>query len=105
MKRTVYIALVLLALRCPVAAQSNEAEVYPTHPDSVQHSGVPQGSVQNFTHTNSRVFPGTVRDYWVYIPAQYEANQPACVYVNQDGIQHQAPTVFDNLIARKEMPI
>src|SRR6185369_1217215 len=45
------------------------------------------------------------RDYWVYIPAQYKPNQPACVYVNQDGIQWKAPTVFDNLIDKKEMPI
>jgi hypothetical protein len=30
---------------------------------------------------------------------------PACVYVNQDGIQWNAPTVFDNLIYSKEMPV
>jgi poly(3-hydroxybutyrate) depolymerase len=96
---------VVLALRCAVAAQQDVAEEYPTHPDSVPQSGVLHGSVQNFTHTNSRVFPGTVRDYWVYVPAQYEPDRPACVYVNQDGVQHQAPTVFDNLIARKEMPV
>ena len=41
----------------------------------------------------------------MYVPAQYKPDQPACVYVNQDGIQWKAPTVFDNLIHRKEMPV
>ena len=31
--------------------------------------------------------------------------KPACVYVNQDGIQWKAPTVFDNLIYHNEMPV
>src|SRR4029078_12955421 len=36
---------------------------------------------------------------------QYTSGQPACVYVNQDGIQWQAPAVFDDLIHKKEMPV
>jgi sugar lactone lactonase YvrE len=39
------------------------------------------------------------------VPAQYTADQPACLYVNQDGIQWSATTVFDNLIHKKEMPV
>src|SRR5262249_30631242 len=35
----------------------------------------------------------------------YSPDKPACVYVNQDGIQYEAPTVFDNLIHKKEMPV
>lgn len=53
----------------------------------------------------SEIFPGTYRDYWVYVPEQYTPDKPACLYVNQDGIQWQAPTVFDNLIHKKEMPV
>ncbi len=45
------------------------------------------------------------REYWVYVPAQYKPDKPACVYINQDGIQWKTPTVFDNLINNKEMPI
>lgn len=41
----------------------------------------------------------------MYVPAQYDASQPACVYVNQDGVQWQAPVVFDNLIHKKEIPV
>lgn len=80
-------------------------ESYPPHPDSVAQPGVPKGEVLKFSFDRSKIFPGTWREYWVYIPAQYNPQTPACVYVNQDGIQWEAPTVFDNLIARKEMPV
>ncbi|MFO0886029.1 MAG: hypothetical protein U0894_17910, partial [Pirellulales bacterium] len=66
---------------------------------------VPKGEVLKFSFSNSKVFPGTIRDYWVYIPKQYDPAKPACVYVNQDGIQYKAPEVFDKLIHSKEMPI
>jgi hypothetical protein len=51
-----------------------------------------------YTLDTSKVFPGTVRDYWVYVPWQYDPAKPAWVYVNQDGIQYNAPAVFDRLI-------
>jgi enterochelin esterase family protein len=53
-----------------------------------------------------------VRDYWVYVPAQYDSNHAACVMVFQDGGgfvkpdgQLRVPIVFDNLIHKKEMPV
>ena len=72
---------------------------------SVEHPGVPKGEVLEFSFSSSKIFPGTSREYWIYIPAQYRPDHPACVYVNQDGVQWHAPTVFDNLIDRKEMPV
>lgn len=85
-----------------VLAQQQE---YTPGPDSKPQEGVPKGEVMKFTFDKSKVFPGTWREYWVYVPAQYTPDKPACVYVNQDGIQYQAPVVFDNLIHKKEMPI
>jgi sugar lactone lactonase YvrE/enterochelin esterase-like enzyme len=105
------IAFLSLGLYCSTSsAQSARnsppaAEEYKPHPDSQVQSGVPKGTVQKFSFSASKVFPGTVHDYWIYVPAQYDASIPACVYVNQDGIQNNAPVVFDNLIAKKEMPI
>jgi gluconolactonase len=81
------------------------AENYPVDSNSVEHPGVPKGEVLKFTFDQSKIFPGTFREYWVYVPAQYKPNKPACVYVNQDGIQWKAPTVFDNLIYKNEMPV
>jgi enterochelin esterase-like enzyme len=59
----------------------------------------------------SRVFPGTERRYWVYVPAQYTASEPAPLMVFQDGRLYvdperemRVPIVFDNLIHRGEMP-
>ncbi|MEO6329240.1 MAG: SMP-30/gluconolactonase/LRE family protein [Ginsengibacter sp.] len=80
-------------------------ESYPVDSASVEHSGVPKGEILKFTFSQSKIFPGTFRDYWVYVPAQYKPGKPACVYINQDGIQWKAPVVFDNLIDKKEMPV
>jgi gluconolactonase len=66
---------------------------------------VPKGDVMKFTFDQSKIFPGTVRDYSVYVPKQYDGKTPACVHVNQDGVQFKAPAVFDQLIAKKEIPI
>lgn len=85
-------------------AQNNQ-ETYPVDSASVEQSGVPKGEILKFTFQNSKIFPGTTRDIHVYIPVQYNGDKPACVYVNQDGIQWKAPTVFDNLIAKGEMPV
>ena len=68
-------------------------------------SQVPRGEVLHFAFDRSQVFPGTVRDYWIYVPRQYDPAKPACLHVNQDGIQYNAPAVFDELIHKKEMPI
>jgi sugar lactone lactonase YvrE/enterochelin esterase-like enzyme len=81
------------------------AEEYPPHPDAQAQSGVPKGTVEKFAFADSKIFPGTVHDFWVYVPAQYDPATPACVFVGQDGIQNNAPVVFDNLIAKKEMPV
>ncbi|HZM01721.1 MAG TPA: alpha/beta hydrolase-fold protein, partial [Candidatus Saccharimonadales bacterium] len=74
--------------------------------------GVPKGTLEGPILFKSRIFEGTIRKYWIYVPAQYDAAKPACVLVFQDG--HRAsnpngalrlPVVMDNLIAKKEMPV
>lgn len=97
-----------LILVCAAAAC---AEDYPLGPDSQRQPGVPEGKVTQHSWT-SKVFPATVRDYWVYVPAQYKAGTPAAVMIFQDGggfvsekSRWKAHVVFDNLIHRKEMPV
>ncbi len=87
------------------------AEDYQLGPDSQEQSGVPQGKITQHTWT-SKIFEGTVRDYWVYVPAEYDPQKPACVMVFQDGQAYvnkkgdfRVPIVFDNLIYKKEMPV
>lgn len=81
------------------------AENYPADSASFEHADVPKGEILKFTFNQSKIFPGTFREYWIYVPAQYKPDKPACVYINQDGIQWKAPVVFDNLIYKKEMPV
>jgi enterochelin esterase family protein len=97
-----------LALVCVTA---HAVDDYKLGPDS-QLKDVPHGRVEKFQLTDSKVFPGTTRDGWVYVPAQYDASKPAALMVFQDGGGYQntngawrVPLVFDNLIAAKEMPV
>src|SRR5688500_832077 len=87
------------------SAMAQNVISYPVDPASIEHKSVPKGEIISFTFSDSKIFPGTTRECHVYVPAQYKGDQPACVYVNQDGIQWKAPIVFDNLIHNKEMPI
>ena len=81
------------------------------HPDAVASDDVPKGTVEKMEPWESTIFPGTTRDWSVYVPAQYKAEQPAALMVFQDGEgmrnvngRWRVPTVFDNLIARGDMP-
>ena len=84
-----------------------QLEVYLDHPDSLERSDVPKGKLTQMPKWQSKIFEGTSRDWWVYVPAQYSEDKPACVMVFQDGGGYKdfVPTVFDNLIAKKDMPI
>ena len=50
---------------------------YRLGPDSQPRSDGPQDKVGKFTFASSQVFPKTVRDYWVYVPTQYNPATPA----------------------------
>lgn len=65
----------------------------------------PKGELLKFEFSDSHIFPGTVREYSVYIPAQYDGTKDACLYVCQDGILYNTPAVFDELIHKGEMPV
>ncbi len=98
-----------LAMSFPLHARA--ADDYKLGPDSQEQPGVPQGKITQHTWT-SKILDGTVRDYWVYVPAQYDPQKPACVMVFQDGQAYvnkkgdfRVPIVFDNLIHKNEMPV
>jgi len=85
---------------------------YQHGPDSFPQPGVPRGTIVEDGWSTSRVFPGTHRRCWFYVPAQYTAERPASLMVFQDGGLYvdpdgdmRVPVVFDNLIHRGEMPV
>lgn len=95
-----------------VTPPSRVPDTYPLGPDSQPQPGVPKGRVEGPFVWKSTIFANTVRQYWIYVPAQYDPARPAALMVFQDGHQYvnadreyRAPIVFDNLIARDEMPV
>jgi len=84
-----------------------QLEAYIPDPDNSFREGVPRGEVVAMPKHTSRVFEGATRDWWVYVPKQYDPAKPACVMVFQDGqwARNWAPPAFDNLIHRGEMPV
>ena len=102
MKKTIILFVLSISSGILVATAQ---ETYPVDSASAEHAGVPKGELIKCSFDHSAIFPGTHRDYWIYVPAQYKPDHPACVYVNQDGIQWKAPTVMDNLIYSGEMPV
>jgi len=107
------LALILLTVASGAVFPSSvmAADDYTIGPDALPQAGVPLGKVTKHSW-ESKIFPNTTRDYWVYVPAQYDASKPAALMVFQDGEgcvspkgTIRVPTVFDNLIHRKEMPV
>jgi sugar lactone lactonase YvrE/enterochelin esterase-like enzyme len=77
---------------------------YPPGPDSKKQEGVPHGELLKGVFDQSKIFPGTTRDYTVYLPQQLDRSKPAPLMVLQDGGGYSAANVFDNLIHKKEIP-
>ncbi|MEM1442332.1 MAG: alpha/beta hydrolase-fold protein, partial [Verrucomicrobiota bacterium] len=102
MKKT----LILLLLGLSTFYGRSE-ESYPVHPDMVKKDGVPVGQIRKGVFEGSKVFPGTTREYAVYVPAQYKPEKEAALMIFQDGMSYlkAVPTAFDNLIHSGDMPI
>jgi enterochelin esterase-like enzyme len=85
-----------------------QAEFFTIPADGLAQPGVPRGKVIPQKKWKSKIFAGTERDWWIYVPAQYRASKPAAVMVFQDGGNHyvkQVPIYFDNLIHKGDMPV
>ena len=102
------LSLILLT----AAITATAADDFKITPDHVAKPGIPQGKLTKMPEWRSNIFTNTVRDWWVYVPAQYTAAKPAAVMVFQDGHDYisltgnwRVPIVFDNLIAKGEMPV
>lgn len=107
-----YLALVAVAFITAAAGAAPTDDVYLLGPDSAPQKGVPSGKVIGPLTLASEVFTNTTRHYWVYVPAQYQPTNAACLMVFQDGQafvrtngDYRVPYIFDNLIYRREMPV
>ena len=103
--------LILCLFSLPFATIQADDEDYVPGSDAKIKKGVPQGKVTQH-QWSSTVFPGTERDYWVYVPSQYDGTTPASLLVCFDGSgfvkddgSFRAPVVLDNLIHSGDIPV
>jgi len=95
-----------------IAVAAPTDDVYKLGPDSEVQTGVPQGKLTEWSQLPSTAYPGTLHDYCVFVPAQYDPATPAALMIFQDGQaftgpkgDYRVPNVFNNLIYRREMPV
>ena len=84
---------------------------YPLTPDHEEQSGVAKGQTEKYSWKESKVYPGTERDYWIYLPANLDAAKeyPVVIFCDGGGVvnpkgQMRGPVVLDNLIHKGEIP-
>src|ERR1700736_1442433 len=96
----------ILVILCGTLLQ---AEDYVLGPDSQTQSGVPKGTVTKYKLEPGKFYPGTPHNYAIYVPVQYDAAKPTPFMIFLDGSGSlsnnvRVPVVFDNLIAKRELP-
>ena len=85
---------------------------YPVSAEALPQEGIPKGRLEGPFEFRSKIIEGTVRRYWIFVPAQYNAKKPANVLVFQDGQRATNPNgplrlnqVMENLIGKGKMPV
>lgn len=78
--------------------------------ESKKYDSVPAGDITKYHWVDKKFYPGRQRDYWLYIPKQYDSLKPACLMIFLDGKTYldedvKANVVFDNLINKGDMPV
>jgi enterochelin esterase family protein len=84
--------------------------IYHLGSDSKRKEGVPKGSVTKY-EWQSKLY-NNFREFYVYIPVQYDSTKPAALMVFQDGHAYvndsgdfRVPLVYDNLIYQNKLPV
>ena len=78
---------------------------------SAGETNAESGKLTKLEFAQSKIFPGTTRNVWIYVPAQHDGSKPAPVaafcdgasYVNPDR-DNYVPALFDKLTEAGEMP-
>ena len=81
-------------------------EFYKNNPEMMPHEGVPKGTLRQMPEFSSRIYAGTKRNWWVYIPAGIKPGDRPAVMVFQDGAgaKNYSSVMMDNLIAKGDIP-
>ena len=71
---------------------------------SKERKNVPKGEIIKKTHKSKTVYPGVIRDYWIYVPANYDKKTESNLIIFQDGEwylfgdEFKAGIAFDNMM-------
>ena len=85
--------------------EPDEAATAGYQPPALDESAILPGRIHEFQFSKSQIFPGTVRDVTVFVPAQYSDQQSACVYVKTDGFNPFEQKMLETMIASGEIPV
>ena len=96
-----------LFLLCATALVSGEE--YALGPDSQPQSGVAKGTITKYKLDPGKFYPGSPHNYSIYVPAEYDPAKPSPFMIFMDGSGFignnvRVPVVFDNLIAKHDLP-
>lgn len=99
-------AVLILALGWAAMVSRAQEPEFPLTADSKPQARVAKGTLikDQYVAREGSVFPGTEREYQLYLPAGFDKTKPTAFMVFQDGVIYQAPVVFDNLIAKGDIP-
>ncbi len=110
--RTLLILTGLFLAQFLLAESPRKPGQYPLTPDSLEQADVPKGKLEGPFLFKSKILAGTVRRYWIFVPAEYTGDQPACLLVFHDGQRATNPkgplrvqNVLANLVHKKEIPV
>ncbi len=102
----------LFGLATAQAQPTGNDDFFQLGPDSLRQEGVPHGEITGPFVLPSQVFEGTQHTYWVYVPAQYNSQQPCSLMIFNDGHAFlkedgsaRTTNVIDNLVHRREIPV
>ena len=106
MKIPVCFVISMLLLCCESGTSSHSQEPINTP------KATPGGTIKKGVFESAEHFPGTSREYEIYVPHQYDPEEPANLMVFMDGSGYanlkgafRTPLVLDELIARKDIPV
>jgi enterochelin esterase-like enzyme len=107
---TIKIFFISLCLSFYISCLQGQDSLYKFGPDSYTKEGVPKGTITKY-EWESQLYKN-FREYYVYVPSQYDSSRPAALMVFQDGHAYvndtgdfRVPTVYNNLIQEKKLPV
>lgn len=110
MRKKIFVFILILCSGLPAFA--TDQKTLGLGEDHFPQKGVPQGNLEGPFEFHSKIITGTVRRYWIFVPAQYKKSEPASLLVFQDGQRAtnpdgslRVPQVLANQIAKGDIPV